>query len=72
MAQLKKMIEMNRLAGEILKAGNKFLQDHKANEAKERASEYSANGTHSEGKETHDERGEGYVAIETLAPKRVR
>ena len=36
MAQMKEMIEMNRLVGEILKAGNKFLQDYKAKEAKEK------------------------------------
>ena len=37
MAQMKEMIEMNRLVGEILKAGNKFLQEYKANEAKKKA-----------------------------------
>ena len=36
MAQMKEMVEMNRLVGEILKAGNKFLQDYKANETKEK------------------------------------
>lgn len=36
MAQMKEMIEMNRLVGEIMKAGNKFLQDYKANEEKEK------------------------------------
>lgn len=34
MAQMKEMVEMNRLVGEILKVGNKFLQEYKANEAK--------------------------------------
>lgn len=36
MAQMKEMVEMNRLVGEILKAGNKFLQEYKANEAKKK------------------------------------
>lgn len=72
MAQMKEMVEMNRLVGEILKAGNKFLQDYKANEAKRSELENPTNGTHSEGKNTHDERGDGNVTVEALAPKRVR
>lgn len=71
MAQMKEMIEMNRLVGEILKSGNKFLQDYKANEAKKRELESSTNGTHGESKDTHDERGEGNVAVKAFAPERI-
>ena len=71
MAQMKEMIEMNRLVGEILKAGNKFLQDYKAKEAKRKELQNPTNGTHSEGKDTHDERGEGNVTVEAFAPKGV-
>lgn len=72
MAQMKEMVEMNRLVGEILKAGNKFLQDYKANETKRRELQNPTNGTHSESKDTHDERGEGNVMVKAFAPKRVR
>ncbi len=72
MAQMKEMVEMNRLVGEILKAGNKFLQEYKANEAKRSELESSTNGTHSESKDTHDERGEGNVTVKAFAPKGVR
>lgn len=72
MAQMKEMIEMNRLVGEILKAGNKFLQEYKANEAKQSELQNPTNSTHSESKDTHDERSEGNVTVEAFAPEGVR
>lgn len=72
MAQMKEMVEMNRLVGEILKAGNKFLQDYKAKEAKRSELQSSTNSTHSESKDTHDERSEGDVAVKAFAPEGIR
>ncbi|BDE81317.1 hypothetical protein CE91St14_03450 [Porphyromonas somerae] len=72
MALIDDMREMSRLMGEILIASDKFLQDYKAKEAKRSELENSTNGTHSESKDTHDERGEGNVTVEAFAPERVR
>lgn len=36
MALMKEMVEMNRLVGEMLIASDKFLQEYKAKEAKEK------------------------------------
>lgn len=72
MAQMKEMIEMSRLVGEVLIASDEFLKNYKAKEAKKRELESSTNGTHGESKDTHDERGEGNVTVEAFAPEGVR
>lgn len=72
MAQMKEMVEMNRLVGEMLIASDKFLKEYTAKEAKKRELESSTNGTHSESKDTHDERSEGNVTVKAFAPKGVR
>lgn len=72
MALIDDMREMNRLMGEILIASDEFLRNYKTPEEKRSELESSTNGTHSESKDTHDERGEGNVTVKAFAPKGVR
>lgn len=72
MALIDDMREMSRLMGEILIASDKFLQDYKAKETKRSELQSATNGTYSESKDTHDERGEGNVTVKAFAPEGVR
>lgn len=72
MAQMKEMVEMNRLVGEMLIASDKFLKEYTSKEAKKRELQSATNGTYSECKDAHDERGEGNVTVEAFAPKGIR
>lgn len=71
MALIDDMREMSRLMGEILIASDKFLKEYTAKEAKRNELQSATNGTYSESKDTHDERGNGNVTVEAFAPKRV-